>query len=475
MYWPSLRESPSWTTRPSWTATTVALGALVRLDELQRAARLAPALRPPRRRRGESRASSRGGGRGGGSGSSAVAGRRAALAVALERAGSACARSCRPSSTRAACRSTGRRPSTRPVRVAITPLRVGRDQLRPQQHRVDIFFGVVVGEDRAAQVGGGAGGAQVARGGEDRVDRVVGVGVAGVEGVHAVLQPGVGHELHPADRAGARDRQVGAVVGLDFVDRRRGSATARRTGRRRPCRSAAGTAACGRRRAPAAEALRGGEDGGQRAVPRRPTAARRRRCWGPPFRPSPCCRSALLAGRRCSWLRRWSSVCAGPRRWALPAALCFGAGGLWGVVVVCGVVVVGAGVGRGGRRGGARGGRRGARFGAPVVLVPASGRWPGCCRRSGGLRPTHAGRRPAPLGGGAAEPGGRQPAAGEGREQRAQQPATLPAPDRPAVMLLRLVRSRVVPWSWSARLTQASGIRPPGVISAERQESVKDS
>ena len=29
-----------------------------------------------------------------------------------------------------------------------------------------------------------------------------------------------GHELHPAHSAGARDRQVGAVVGLDFVDRR---------------------------------------------------------------------------------------------------------------------------------------------------------------------------------------------------------------------------------------------------------------
>ncbi len=40
------------------------------------------------------------------------------------------------------------------------------------------------------QVGRGAGGAQVARGGEDRVDRVVGVGVARVQGVDAVLQPG---------------------------------------------------------------------------------------------------------------------------------------------------------------------------------------------------------------------------------------------------------------------------------------------
>ncbi len=99
-------------------------------------------------------------------------------------------------------------------------LRVGRDQLGTKQHRVGIFFGVVVGQDGAAEVRGGAGGAQVARGGEDRVDRVVGVGVAGVERVHAVLQPGRGHELHPADRSGRGDRLVGAVVGLDFVDRR---------------------------------------------------------------------------------------------------------------------------------------------------------------------------------------------------------------------------------------------------------------
>ncbi len=97
-------------------------------------------------------------------------------------------------------------------------LRVGRDQLRPKHHGVDVFFGVVVGQDRAAQVGGRAGGAQVARGGEHRVDGVVGVGVAGFERVHAVGLPGFGHELHPPDRAGARHRLVGAVVGLDFVD-----------------------------------------------------------------------------------------------------------------------------------------------------------------------------------------------------------------------------------------------------------------
>ncbi len=69
------------------------------------------------------------------------------------------------------------------------------------------------------QVARGAGSAQVAGGGEDRVDRVVRVGVAGVDRVDAVLDPSGRHELHPADRAGRRDRQVGSVVGLDLVDR----------------------------------------------------------------------------------------------------------------------------------------------------------------------------------------------------------------------------------------------------------------
>ena len=53
---------------------------------------------------------------------------------------------------------------------------VGRqaaDDLGAQQHRVDVPVGVVVGEDGAADVRVGAGGLQVARGGEDRVDRVV--------------------------------------------------------------------------------------------------------------------------------------------------------------------------------------------------------------------------------------------------------------------------------------------------------------
>ena len=97
---------------------------------------------------------------------------------------------------------------------------VARDELGAQQHRVDVFLGVVVGEDRRVQVRGGSGCAQVAGGGEDRVDGVVGVGIARVEGVHAVLNPRCRHELHPADRSGRGHRLVGAVVGLDLVDRR---------------------------------------------------------------------------------------------------------------------------------------------------------------------------------------------------------------------------------------------------------------
>ena len=64
------------------------------------------------------------------------------------------------------------------------------DQARAHEHRVDVPVGVVVGEDRAADVVVGAGGLQVARGGEDRVDRVVGVLDAVVVGVDAVLLPG---------------------------------------------------------------------------------------------------------------------------------------------------------------------------------------------------------------------------------------------------------------------------------------------
>ena len=79
---------------------------------------------------------------------------------------------------------------------------------------------MVVGEDRLADVGLGTRGAQVAGGGEDRVDRVEGVLEAVAVGVDAVLLPGRGHELHPAERAGGGDVEVAPVVGLDLVDRR---------------------------------------------------------------------------------------------------------------------------------------------------------------------------------------------------------------------------------------------------------------
>ncbi len=61
---------------------------------------------------------------------------------------------------------------------------------------------------------------QVAGRREDRVGRVVWILVAVAVGVHAVLRPRGGQELHPTLRAGARDAQVSAVVGLDLVDRR---------------------------------------------------------------------------------------------------------------------------------------------------------------------------------------------------------------------------------------------------------------
>src|SRR5262249_3358827 len=88
-----------------------------------------------------------------------------------------------------------------------------------EQHLVDVPGGVVVGEDRLADVLVAAGGPQVAGGGADRVDRVVGVAAAVVVGVHPVGGPGRGDELHPALGAGGGDVQVGAEGGLDLVDR----------------------------------------------------------------------------------------------------------------------------------------------------------------------------------------------------------------------------------------------------------------
>ena len=92
-------------------------------------------------------------------------------------------------------------------------------QLGAVEHRLHVGVRVVVGEDRAREVVGPAGRGQVARGGEDRVSRVVGVACTGRAGVDAVALPGARQELHPADRAGRGGVEVGAVVGLDLVDR----------------------------------------------------------------------------------------------------------------------------------------------------------------------------------------------------------------------------------------------------------------
>ena len=90
---------------------------------------------------------------------------------------------------------------------------------RVEQHLVDVPVGVVVSEDRGAEVLIATGRLQVASRGADRVDRVVGVLAAVVVGVDAVGLPGGGQELHPAEGAGGRDVEVGPERGLDPVDR----------------------------------------------------------------------------------------------------------------------------------------------------------------------------------------------------------------------------------------------------------------
>ena len=82
------------------------------------------------------------------------------------------------------------------------------ERARAVDDLVDVPAGVVVGPDRLRQARLGAGGVQVARGGEDRVDRVPRVALAVAVGVDAVALPRRWHELHPADRAGARLAQV---------------------------------------------------------------------------------------------------------------------------------------------------------------------------------------------------------------------------------------------------------------------------
>jgi hypothetical protein len=93
------------------------------------------------------------------------------------------------------------------------------DDAGAHQDRLDVPVGVVVGEDGAVEVLVGPRGAEVPRGGEDRVDRVERVLLPVAVGVDAVHVPRRGHELHPAQRAGGGDVQVAAVVRLDLVDR----------------------------------------------------------------------------------------------------------------------------------------------------------------------------------------------------------------------------------------------------------------
>ena len=94
------------------------------------------------------------------------------------------------------------------------------DQPGAQHHRVDVPVGVVVGKDRPAHVLLIAGGLQIARGGEDRVDGVVGVLLAVLVRIDPIGPPRRGDELHPPQRTGGGDVQVAPVVGLDLVDRR---------------------------------------------------------------------------------------------------------------------------------------------------------------------------------------------------------------------------------------------------------------
>ncbi len=94
------------------------------------------------------------------------------------------------------------------------------DQPRPEQDRVDVPVGVVIGEDRPPHVLGIAGRLQIAPGGEDRVDRVIGVLAAVLVRVYPIRAPGGGDELHPPQRPRRGHVQVAAIVGLDLVDRR---------------------------------------------------------------------------------------------------------------------------------------------------------------------------------------------------------------------------------------------------------------
>src|SRR5581483_9704674 len=97
---------------------------------------------------------------------------------------------------------------------------VGLVEVGEREHLVDVPVGVVVGEDRAVQVAGGACGSEVARGGEDRVARGPRIGDAVPVRVQPPAHPRRGHELHPADGACRARAHVPAEVRLDLVDGR---------------------------------------------------------------------------------------------------------------------------------------------------------------------------------------------------------------------------------------------------------------
>ena len=95
----------------------------------------------------------------------------------------------------------------------------GAEVGRKAQHLVHVPLGVVVGEDGAGDVVVRPGSREIAGRGEDGVVRVPRVGEAVAVRVHPPAQPGVGHELHPAHRAGRARAHVAPEVRLDLVDR----------------------------------------------------------------------------------------------------------------------------------------------------------------------------------------------------------------------------------------------------------------
>ena len=96
---------------------------------------------------------------------------------------------------------------------------VTAEDRRQSEHLVHVPLGVVVGEDGARDVRCPAGCGEIARGREDGVLGIPRIGEPVAVSVGAPAQPGVGHELHPADCTGQARPHVAAEVRLDLVDR----------------------------------------------------------------------------------------------------------------------------------------------------------------------------------------------------------------------------------------------------------------